>query len=34
VRGIFKRALNTLKDDKVGVAQEWLDWEKKYGGLD
>lgn len=34
VRGIFKRALNTVKEEKLQVAQEWLDWEKKFGGLD
>lgn len=34
VRGIYKRSLNTLKEDKILVAQEWLDWEKKFGGLD
>jgi len=35
LRGLFKRGINTLKDQgsKSALAELWLDWEKKFGTI-
>lgn len=33
IRSIFKRALHSIKDNKLQLADLWLEWEKKFGSL-
>jgi len=33
LRGIFKRGLQVIKDNKAMLAELWIDWEKKFGSI-
>ena len=33
LRGLFKRGLQVIKDNKVVLAELWLDWEKKFSSV-
>ena len=31
LRGLFKRGINVIKDNKAVLSELWLEWEKKFG---
>ena len=31
LRGLFKRGLQVVKDNRVALGELWLEWEKRFG---